>query len=102
MFRFEAMWIRELGCECIVHDTWVLSSGRSTMEEFMPRIGDCGQRLQAWNCMDFGNVQIQLKQAKDHLQLLQDCDPMGLSKEDQNYAREEVHKWLERDEVMWR
>ncbi|XP_041024031.1 uncharacterized protein LOC121264798 [Juglans microcarpa x Juglans regia] len=52
--------------------------------------------------MDFGNVQRQLQKAKDRFKLLQDCDSMGLRRDDLHVAREEVHKWLEREEIMRR
>ncbi|XP_040996135.1 uncharacterized protein LOC121242321 [Juglans microcarpa x Juglans regia] len=72
------------------------------MEELILRIGDCGKRLQVRNRMDFGNAQRQLQMGNDRFKLLQDCDPLGRRREEQKDAREEVHKWLERDEVMWR
>lgn len=102
VFRFEAMWLGEKGCDTIVEETWRNGNGSNKMEEVMAMISECGQKLELWNCTSFGNVQKELHKAKQKLKQIQDEDPLCVRREEQNEARDEVQKWLKRDEIMWR
>ncbi|XP_040994359.1 uncharacterized protein LOC121240903 [Juglans microcarpa x Juglans regia] len=54
----------------------------------------CGNQLAIWDRHSFGHMQKKLLQAKQHMSMLHEKVHLG--------ANREMHKWLERDEVIWR
>ncbi|KAF5442927.1 hypothetical protein F2P56_035534 [Juglans regia] len=60
LFRFEAMWVGEKGCDKIVEDTWKRGTNSNNMDDLMYKISACGKRLQVWNRSSFGHVQKKL------------------------------------------
>ncbi|KAF5444973.1 hypothetical protein F2P56_034064 [Juglans regia] len=101
-FRLEEIWIGEQACDDIIRSTWRGKSEGSCMVDLMDKSKKCGSQLQSWNKNWFGNVQKQLRLARQSMELLHALDPVGEQKEDHERAREELQKWMERDEVMWR
>ncbi|XP_042983207.1 uncharacterized protein LOC122312617 [Carya illinoinensis] len=101
-FRFEEMWVGEKACEDIIKSTWLRGESSNSMDVVISHIKECGTRLDVWNKSCFGNVQQQLTRARKHSELLSNSDPLGEFIPEHNQAREEFHKWLERDELMWR
>lgn len=55
-----------------------------------------------WNRHSFGKVQKQLHKAKQHMVMLHERGYLGANREEHELARDEVQKWLEGDEIMWR
>ncbi|KAF5464768.1 hypothetical protein F2P56_014820, partial [Juglans regia] len=104
MFKFEAIRLGETECDDIIEDRWKHTSrgGGGKMGEVMDKIAGCSQKLQVWNKRKFGNVQVQVARAQRRLQYLQERSHRGSSNENLKKAKEEVHIWLEREEVMWR
>ncbi|XP_040996088.1 uncharacterized protein LOC121242263 [Juglans microcarpa x Juglans regia] len=49
LFRFEAMWLGEKGCDNNVEDIWRRVTDSNSMDDLMNKISACGQRLQVWN-----------------------------------------------------
>ncbi|KAF5458754.1 hypothetical protein F2P56_022761 [Juglans regia] len=79
LFRFEAMWVGEEGCQCIINRVWDKEGQRNDVEKAMKMILDCGEDLQRWNESHFGKVQSELKKAQQVLQKLQAEDTAGNS-----------------------
>ncbi|XP_042939609.1 uncharacterized protein LOC122274659 [Carya illinoinensis] len=102
LFRFEPMWVREKGCDDIIASIWRKGGSGSFMDSLVDFIKDSRVNLKRWNSNSFGNVQKQLSMAKQRMTWLYENDPLGTDKEAHDEAREEVQKWLERDELMWK
>lgn len=96
------MWIGEQACEDIIKASWRRGERGNSMVGVMSQIKECGNQLDNWSRHCFGNVQKQLCRARQHMEMLFISDPVGEFITDHTWAREEVQKWLERDEVMWR
>lgn len=67
LFRFEAMWVGEKGCEDIIEDTWRTGTINHGVQNFMSFIYECSEKLTAWNRVSFGNVHKQLERAKQKM-----------------------------------
>lgn len=91
----------ERGCKQIAKSSWDNLFHRNDMAEVMTRILHCSKRSEIWN-RTFGRVQNLLKKAQQNLKMLQERDPTFADKEGHCFARAELQKWLEREELMWR
>ncbi|KAG6645864.1 hypothetical protein CIPAW_08G152900 [Carya illinoinensis] len=96
------MWVGEQHCEDIIKSTWRIAEWGLNMLAVMNKIKECGGLLDSWNKHCFSNVQKKLHLARQNMEMLNISDLVGELKADHERAREEVQKWLERDEVMWR
>lgn len=96
------MWVGEKGCDEIINEMWDQRSGVCEMKDIMNLIGRCSSHLNQWNRNFFGYVDKSLNEAKAHLQRVQSRDPAGTSMETLNSAKQEVYKWLEKEELMWK
>ncbi|XP_041011306.1 uncharacterized protein LOC121255085 [Juglans microcarpa x Juglans regia] len=101
LFRFEAMWVGDKECANIIEKGWNNVGGPNSLYEIMGKVSKCAEDLTLWNQSRFGNVQKELHNVKLRLKELQDADPTFLKVSEQQLARAEVQKWLERDEIMW-
>lgn len=93
-FRFESMWIGEKESMSIIEDTW------RGLGFFMPLLKQCGHRLLQWNKATFGNIQANLGKAKNTLSKLQEEGLTCAQFEQHIQIRNEVNKWLEKNELM--
>ena len=55
LFRFEEMWLSNLGCKEIVQDVWN-GSGTESEEGILRRVEKCGRDLSWWNKNVIRNV----------------------------------------------
>ncbi|XP_042962749.1 uncharacterized protein LOC122297028 [Carya illinoinensis] len=102
LFRFEAMWVGNKDCSSIVERIWGEGENSAQNNHLMENISKCGDDLSQWNKRSFGNVQKELASAKDKLKGIEEMDPNFQHTSLHKEAREEVQKWLERDELMWK
>lgn len=64
-------------------------------------IKDCSRKLEAWSATSFSSVHRNLLIVARHLYELFKNDPTHSNLVDINEAQKEVHKCLEKEEVMW-
>ncbi|XP_042951290.1 uncharacterized protein LOC122285342 [Carya illinoinensis] len=102
LFRFEAMWVDATDCKQVIQDAWRGVEGRKDLSIVMRKIQHCGEKLTVWNKTIFGHVQRNLKKAKDQLCLVHQADPLSDNRQKLQEARNEVQKWLTRNEIMWK
>lgn len=69
------------------------------VEVIMERIKTYGDHLRRWNKLEFGHAQTTIHKVQIELQLLQQYNPDLIDHEQMKEARNEVHKWLEKDEI---
>ncbi|XP_042965942.1 uncharacterized protein LOC122299620 [Carya illinoinensis] len=100
-FRFESMWSGEEGCSKLIKEAWRERSKGDGIKTLMQWTQMVGEKLKVWNKKSFGNVKVKLAEAKENLSQLQKKDPVGLNSQENMSAREEVNKWLGREEEMW-
>ena len=55
-FHFEEMWIKDEGCERVVHDAWDLSLEGDPMLNVMHKVKNFQSYLKSWNKNVFGNI----------------------------------------------
>lgn len=96
LFRFETMWVGEKGCDDIVKEIRRRVDSKNDMEDIMNKLFECGQRLDRWNQAQFGRMHVNLRNAQQRLQVMQDSDLKFADKEGHVAARKEVKLWLER------
>lgn len=65
-------------------------------------ISGCSSSLQIWNKTKFGKVHEKLKEATEKLVAVQKLDPAVLNPNEMKEASEEVNKWMDREEIMWK
>lgn len=63
-FRFEAMWLGEEDCAQIVKYSWRQSVSHNCLQGVMLSIYGCSSKLQLWNKVKFGKVQVNLQEAR--------------------------------------
>ncbi|KAG2706415.1 hypothetical protein I3760_05G103200 [Carya illinoinensis] len=102
LFRFEAMWVGETACSSIIENVWRRVEDSASLSCILSCISTCAEDLGSWNKSSFGHVQQELAKAKMKLQSLQATDPNCLFMAEFNKARDEVQKWLENDELIWK
>lgn len=100
--RFEVMWLKEQDCSKIIEEFWQTGSGQSTLGDIIRKIACCRDQLKLWNNSILDNVHLNLQKAKEKLSRLQNERWLQVSAEDISGARNDVHKWLEMEEMMWR
>ena len=64
LFRFEEMWLSNLGCAEIVEAVWSNTHNYDPAVEVMRKIAKSGKELHRWNREHFGNVRKELEKKK--------------------------------------
>ncbi|XP_042944657.1 uncharacterized protein LOC122278542 [Carya illinoinensis] len=100
-FRFESMRLGEEGCSKPIKEAWRERSKGDGIKTLMQWTQKVGEKLKVWNKKSFGNVKVKLAEAKENLCQLQKKDPVGFNSQENMSVREEVNKWLGREEEMW-
>lgn len=85
----------------IGENVWRNIEAHTEFEALMKVTENCSKQLTVWNPKEFGYVQTHIKKSREALHRLQTSDPNGLRVEDQKAARDRLHCWLEREEIMW-
>ncbi|XP_042983163.1 uncharacterized protein LOC122312584 [Carya illinoinensis] len=94
--------VGEPACEELIQHVWGGAPRRSDLLAVAGLIHASGTQLRLWNRHSFGNVNRQLAQAQRNLQGLIDSDRGEVDADAINLARNDVQRWLERQEIMWR
>ncbi|XP_040998143.1 uncharacterized protein LOC121244182 [Juglans microcarpa x Juglans regia] len=102
LLRFEAIWVGEKECSSIIEKVWQQVEGSASLICVIEGISACAIDLGKWNQNSFGHVQKELTSANRRLKFLQESDPYLTILHEHSKAREEVQKWLQRDELMWK
>lgn len=100
LFKFEAMWLGAQKCLDIVEECQGSVSKHTITKVVIDRIKTYGDDLHRWNKLEFGHVQTNLHMAQTDLQLLQLASPNSINHEQMKGAKNEMQKWLEKDEIM--
>ncbi|KAG2680684.1 hypothetical protein I3760_11G109900 [Carya illinoinensis] len=95
------MWVGEKECSSIIEKAWRQVDGSNSLSRIMKCISTCAKDLGRWNQTSFGHVHKELASTKLRLNLLQENDLSCYFLAEHNKAKEEVQKWLEKDELMW-
>lgn len=69
-FRFEAMWVGEEKCQLIMRDAWDSLQFDHSMSEVMQYVDTSSKMLKIWNKNKVGNVEKNIRKAKDNLERL--------------------------------
>lgn len=93
---------RDRECSSIIEKVWSGGDVSSSLSHVMGCISRCASDLKRWNKCLFVHVQRELSSAQLRLKAIQESNPTSQSLLDHKIAREDVQKWLERDEVMWK
>ena len=66
-FRFEAMWLKDVRCEGVVHSAWEEVVQGDLMGKVIKKVENCQAQLQLWDKNVFGNVRRILARKKIEL-----------------------------------
>ena len=102
MFRFEAMWLKDQGCEEVVQKAWedgMIGSTGSTLESCLEK---CRSSLEAWNKIVFGHVGRKVAELQKRLEWLE-LQPSSMEiNKDMKRTRSDLNIWLEKEDDIWR
>ncbi|KAF5458653.1 hypothetical protein F2P56_022666 [Juglans regia] len=102
IFKFETIWAEEPKCKKVIELAWEGATGQSDLPSILDKIKRCGEKLDVWNRVCFGNVRRNIEQARLKLKKLQQSDPYYQRSNSLRAARTDLQKWLERDEHLWK
>lgn len=102
VFRFEAMWLRDPGCEELVKKEWVCREGSNKGESVSNCIKGCSRSLVEWNRFSFGKVRKEIKELEERVQVLGRHKDRGRNRSMLKESKERLHELKEREEIMWR
>ena len=66
-FRFEAMWMVDLGCSNTVARAWATHAVGTSMHIATVKLKKCKKKLKRWSRLHFGNVKKQINETKELL-----------------------------------
>lgn len=100
-FRFEAMWVREQGCEQVIKDLWHNTRGNSASEKVSNGVRQCSSDLSEWNRLHFGKVHVEIRKLNKQIQRLERIkDKLG-NRALLKVSKERLEELLIREETMW-
>lgn len=99
-FRFEAIWVVETKCGNIIKHVQREVPANELVEGITHLISRCGSRLKFWNRTYFGQVKRRLVAIERELIQLQERRSETVRGEEILKARNEVHTWMELEELM--
>jgi hypothetical protein len=102
LFRFEHIWIRELGCEDSIKAAWSCSILGTPMFIVAQKIKNCRIHLLQWSQAQVSINPRLIESKKSRLAQLE-CSPMNeYSSSEVNVLRREVNMLVEKEETFWR
>lgn len=71
VFRFEAMWTREFGCDHILRNEWRWRDGDSATDRVNQNLQACSNSLADWDKTVFGIVHVELEVLRKEVKILE-------------------------------
>ncbi|XP_065636040.1 uncharacterized protein LOC136070259 [Quercus suber] len=84
-FRFEAIWMRDEGCEVVIKYSWEDHTRENLMGRMVKKLEACWLSLQTWSKHSFGNIHCMLQSNHSLVRSL----------------RAEVHDLMVKEECLW-
>ncbi|XP_030948600.1 uncharacterized protein LOC115972446 [Quercus lobata] len=78
-FRFESMWMKEVGCRNTIVDAWGFPSYESNMFLASSKIKHCGVKLVEWSRLSFRSIKRQIVETSKKLVLTEEAAARGAS-----------------------
>ena len=108
-FRFEHMWMSDVGCSITVEAVWREDSAESWGTRIIKKVDKCGKELESWCRKNFGNVRRELEKKR---RLLVQAKVQAIRGGDSKHMRQlekeinllmdkEVKMWAQRLRVLW-
>lgn len=101
-FRFEAMWVRDGGCEKVIRDHWATSPGGNGLGNVSRSIAECGEALEQWDKSTFGKVHVEIKALRKKMRFLDRNKDRGGNRALLKETKERLDELFAREEIMWR
>ncbi|KAL0009461.1 hypothetical protein SO802_010963 [Lithocarpus litseifolius] len=101
LFRFEEMWLLDLGCSNVVEAMWSSDIKADLSNKVIRKIEKCGKELQRWNMDHFGNVRKELaKKRKLLVEAKKEAWRSGVNHRIRELKRE-ISKLMDKENRMW-
>ena len=109
VFRFEEMWLSDVGCAELVEASWSSYSHGYGDGAIIKKVERCGRDLAWWNHNVFGNVRKELTKKKEMLVIAeneaqvhgQNAWVRALKEEINSLLDKEAHMWSQRSRTLW-
>ena len=108
-FHFEAIWVTNFGCRDIITKAWDCTPNGTPMFATTKKLKRCKRMLKAWSWDHFGNVQKNIKKAKDWFWRVEedsirtgDYNEVARLKAELNSLYDKEEKmWHQRSQIQW-
>ena len=100
-FRFEAMWLMDLGCRDTVAKAWTYQTEGTPMFQATKKLRKCKKMLKKWSMDHFGNVKQQIKKTKEKLWQAEVTSAREGNDEEVVRLKAELNRLCEKEEKMW-
>ena len=100
-FRFEAMWLMDLGCSDTVARAWAYQTEGTPMFQATEKLRKCKKMLQKWSRAHFGNIKQQIKKTKEKLWQAEVTSAREGNVEEVVRLKDELNMLCEKEEQMW-
>uniref|UniRef100_A0A2N9G5C3 CCHC-type domain-containing protein n=1 Tax=Fagus sylvatica TaxID=28930 RepID=A0A2N9G5C3_FAGSY len=102
LFRFEHIWIRDLGCKDAIKEAWSCSVSGTPLFIVAQKIKNCRIHLLQWSQAQV-NINPRLIESKKSRLAQLECRPMNeYSSSEVNVLRREINMLVEKEETFWR
>lgn len=101
LFRFEAMWLRDLGCDEVVQEAWQYGISKIGGSMFSNGINSCRESLQVWNKMEYGHVGRKITGLEKRLQWLERQSGSISYEVEIMETRKALNNWLDAESTTW-
>jgi hypothetical protein len=101
-FRFEEMWMSDLGCEKTIMEAWSNTRPGTAMYQVSQKIRECKYQLGYWSRESFGNLGKRIEATKNQLKHAETLAIQGLNHDDLQALRKQLNSLFEKEEKMWR
>ena len=101
LFRFESMWLRNVGCRDIVKEAWERGQGTNSEHPFSQCLEECRTSLSSWNKSTFGHVGRRIAALQSKLQWLEGRNRGDVNMDEISEVKSELNKMLLVEEDMW-
>jgi hypothetical protein len=102
LFKFEEVWLSNLGYRETVAAAWTTQRTGSHMYQVQDKIRNCRKELRKWSSRQFGNISQQLKIKTAHLRAAEENSMRGMNHSIVLELKKEVQSLLSQEERMWR
>ena len=100
-FRFEAMWMKDEGCEGVIKNAWEGLHSSNPMTTLVHKIDKCRTKLKTWSRLSFGHIRKLLSQKK---KLLAQAEALSMARQNHEQVRtlrSEVYDLMLKEDCMW-